>query len=99
MQEELKTRLEQLKKTLYVEEKRQKIAKVYFSILEDEAKKIGNIAYLGQGTIYPDRVESAQTSKHADKIKSHHNVTLPAGLKLKIVEPLSDFYKDEVLLS
>jgi len=78
------------------EEKRQQIAKVYFSILEDEAKKIGNIAYLGQGTIYPDRVESAQTSKHADKIKSHHNVTLPSGLKLKIVEPLSDFYKDEV---
>ena len=78
------------------EEKRQQIAEVYFSILEDEAKKIGNIAYLGQGTIYPDRVESAQTSIHADKIKSHHNVTLPSGLKLKIIEPLADFYKDEV---
>ena len=78
------------------EEKRQKIAKVYFSILEEEAEKIGNIAYLGQGTIYPDRVESAATSKHADKIKSHHNVSLPHGLKLKIVEPLAEFYKDEV---
>ena len=78
------------------EEKRQKIAKVYFLILEEEAKKIGSIKYLAQGTIYPDRIESAQTSKHADKIKSHHNVTLPHGLKLKMVEPLADFYKDEV---
>lgn len=78
------------------EEKRQKIAKLYFSILEEEAKKIGHIQYLGQGTIYPDRIESAATSKHADKIKSHHNVTLPHGLKLKIIEPLAEFYKDEV---
>ena len=78
------------------EEKRLQIAKVYFSTLEEEAEKIGSIAYLGQGTIYPDRVESAATSKHADKIKSHHNVTLPHGLKIKIVEPLSDLYKDEV---
>ena len=78
------------------EKKRQKTAKLYFAILEEEARKIGNKNYLGQGTIYPDRVESAATSKHADKIKSHHNVTLPHGLKLKIVEPLSDLYKDEV---
>src|SRR3972149_3123710 len=78
------------------EEKRQKIAKLYFEILEEEAKKIGQVKYLGQGTIYPDRIESAQPSKHADKIKSHHNVTLPHGLKLKIVEPLAEFYKDEV---
>ena len=78
------------------EEKRQKIAKVYFSVLEKEAKKIGDINYLGQSTIYPDRIESAKTSKHADKIKSHHNVTLPHGLKLKMVEPLADLYKDEV---
>lgn len=78
------------------EEKRQKIAKLYFEIFEEEAKKIGQVKFLGQGTIYPDRIESAKTSKHADKIKSHHNVTLPRGLTLKIVEPLSDFYKDEV---
>lgn len=78
------------------EEKRQKISKLYFKIFEEEAKRIGNAKYLGQGTIYPDRIESAATSKHADKIKSHHNLTLPKGLKLKIVEPLADFYKDEV---
>lgn len=78
------------------EEKRKVIAKLYFRILEEEAQKIGGIAFLGQGTIYPDRIESAATSKHADKIKSHHNVTLPHGLKLKIIEPLAEFYKDEV---
>lgn len=78
------------------EQKRLKIAKLYFTILEEEAKKIGSVGFLGQGTIYPDRIESAQTSKYADKIKSHHNVTLPKGLKLKIIEPLADFYKDEV---
>ncbi|OGD98377.1 glutamine-hydrolyzing GMP synthase [Candidatus Curtissbacteria bacterium RIFCSPLOWO2_01_FULL_38_11b] len=85
-----------LKGVVDPEEKRRKIARVYFEILEEEAKKIGNVIYLGQGTIYPDRIESAQTSKHADKIKSHHNVTLPHGLKLKIVEPLAELYKDEV---
>ena len=90
--------LNSLKGVIDPEEKRKIIAKLYFSLLEEHAKKIGNIQFLGQGTIYPDRIESAQTSKHADKIKSHHNVTLPKGLKFKIVEPLSDFYKDEVRL-
>src|SRR3989338_4812580 len=91
--------LNSLKGVIDPEEKRKIIAKLYFSLLEEHAKKIGNIQFLGQGTIYPDRIESAQTSKHADKIKSHHNVTLPKGLKLKIVEPLSDFYKDEERLN
>lgn len=85
-----------LKGVIDPEQKRQKIAKLYFKILEDEARKIGEVKYLAQGTIYPDRIESAATSKHADKIKSHHNVTLPQGLKLKIIEPLSELYKDEV---
>lgn len=95
--------LKVLKNVVDPEEKRKAIAKLYFRIFEEEAKKINNasptskqVKYLGQGTIYPDRIESAQTSKHADKIKSHHNVTLPAGLSLQIVEPLADFYKDEV---
>lgn len=88
--------LKLLKGIVDPEEKRKKIAKLYFEILAQEAKKIGNVKFLAQGTIYPDRIESAATSKHADKIKSHHNVTLPYGLKLKIVEPLSDLYKDEV---
>lgn len=78
------------------EEKRKRIAKIYFKVLEKEAKKIGDVKFLGQGTIYPDRIESAQSSKHADKIKSHHNVTLPEGLKLEVLEPVAELYKDEV---
>jgi GMP synthase (glutamine-hydrolysing) len=54
------------------------------------------IQYLAQGTIYPDRIESAEASNTAAKIKSHHNVTLPEKMHLKIVEPLRDLYKDEV---
>lgn len=78
------------------EEKRKVIAKLYFKVFEDTAKTIKGSKFLGQGTIYPDRVESASTSKHADKIKSHHNLTFPSGLKLTIIEPLADLYKDEV---
>lgn len=85
-----------LKGVVDPEEKRKIIAKLYFATLAGEARKIGKVKFLGQGTIYPDRIESAQASKHADKIKSHHNVTLPDGLKLQLVEPLADLYKDEV---
>lgn len=88
--------LRQLRGILDPEEKRKIIANNYFKVFEDEAKRIGKVEFLAQGTIYPDRVESASTSQHADKIKSHHNLTLPDGLKLQIVEPLADFYKDEV---
>jgi GMP synthase (glutamine-hydrolysing) len=48
------------------------------------------------GTIYPDRIESAQPSKQADKIKSHHNLTLPEKMRLKVLEPIKEFYKDGV---
>ncbi|HSX18582.1 MAG TPA: glutamine-hydrolyzing GMP synthase [Candidatus Saccharimonadales bacterium] len=78
------------------EQKRKAIATLYFKVLEEEARKIGNVKFLGQGTIYPDRIESAQPTEHADKIKSHHNVTLPEGLKLEVLEPIADLYKDEV---
>lgn len=88
--------LEELKGVVDPEEKRKRIAELYFAILEKEARRIKGIKFLGQGTIYPDRIESAATSKHADKIKSHHNVTLPLGLKLQILEPVAELYKDEV---
>jgi GMP synthase (glutamine-hydrolysing) len=78
------------------EQKRKIIANLYFEILDREANRIKDVKFLGQGTIYPDRIESAQTTKHADKIKSHHNVTLPDGLTLELIEPLADLYKDEV---
>lgn len=77
------------------EQKRKIIGKTFIRILESEAKKI-NAKFLVQGTIYPDVIESAG-SKHASKIKSHHNVAgLPKNMKLTLVEPLRTFYKDEV---
>lgn len=88
--------LKGLKGILEPEQKRKVIAKLYFEILDQEANRIGAVKFLGQGTIYPDRIESAEPTKHADKIKSHHNVTLPDGMSLELVEPLADLYKDEV---
>lgn len=98
-----KTFLKALTKITDPEDKRKIIAREYFKVFEDQAKKINQampsgrqVKFLGQGTIYPDRIESAQPNVHAEKIKSHHNVTLPVSLKLKLVEPLRDLYKDEV---
>ncbi len=68
---------------------------VFESALEKELKKFP-VKFLAQGTIYPDRIESASVGKHASKIKSHHNLTLPDKMKLKVLEPLRDLYKDEV---
>jgi len=78
------------------EEKRIAIGNLYIKLFEREAKKIGDIGFLVQGTIYSDVIES-KGSKHADKIKSHHNVGgLPAKMKLDLLEPMREFYKDEV---
>lgn len=77
------------------EEKRKEIGKTFIEVFEREAKKI-NAKFLVQGTIYPDVIESAG-SKHAQKIKSHHNVGgLPENMDLVLIEPLRNFYKDEV---
>jgi len=77
------------------EEKRMIIGKTFIEVLEEEAKKIG-ATFLIQGTIYPDVIESKGT-EHAEKIKSHHNVGgLPEHMKLVLLEPLRQFYKDEV---
>jgi len=82
------------------EEKRKIIAETFIKVFERKAKDLesefGHFAFLGQGTIYPDRVESAATGKNTAVIKSHHNVRLPDWMKLKVVEPLRDLYKDEV---
>jgi len=82
------------------EKKRKVIANTFIEVFEDKVKELEGknpkIKFLGQGTIYPDRIESAQPSKEADKIKSHHNVVLPEKMKLKVVEPLKELYKDEV---
>jgi GMP synthase (glutamine-hydrolysing) len=83
------------------EEKRKIIGRTFIEVfdrkVEELKKSHGSIRFLGQGTIYPDRIESAKASKSADIIKTHHNVGgLPEKMKLKLVEPLKDFYKDEV---
>src|SRR3989344_370924 len=82
------------------EKKRRIIGHTFIEVFEKKAKeleqKYKNIRFLGQGTIYPDRIESAQPSKQADKIKSHHNLTLPKKMKHKVIEPLKDLYKDGV---
>jgi len=78
------------------EKKRKIIGNLYINIFEQEAKKLENVNFLVQGTIYSDVIES-KGSKHANKIKSHHNVGgLPERMKLKLIEPLREFYKDEV---
>ncbi len=77
------------------EKKRKIIGKTFIEVFEKEAKKY-QADFLVQGTIYPDVIESSG-SKHADKIKSHHNVGgLPEDMKLTLIEPLRNFYKDEV---
>jgi len=88
--------LNQLKRVIDPEKKRQIIGRLYIQLFEKEAKKIKGVEFLAQGTIYSDVIES-KGSKKASKIKSHHNVAgLPKKMDLKLVEPLRDFYKDEV---
>ena len=79
------------------EEKRRTIGKEFISIFEREAKKIGGVHYLAQGTLYPDVIESVSFKGPSATIKSHHNVGgLPKRMKLKLVEPLRELFKDEV---
>ena len=77
------------------EEKRKIIGGEFIRVFEEEARKLEGISYLGQGTIYPDIVESG--TKTAKMVKSHHNVGgLPEDLQFELVEPLKQLFKDEV---
>jgi GMP synthase (glutamine-hydrolysing) len=79
------------------EEKRKIIGRVFAQTFEEFAKKKGPFRYLAQGTLYPDVIESGQTDAPASVIKTHHNVGgLPKDLKMELVEPLRELYKDEV---
>lgn len=79
------------------EKKRKIIGKTFIDIFEEEAAKIKGASWLGQGTIYPDVIESVSVNGPSQTIKSHHNVGgLPDKMKLKIVEPLRLLFKDEV---
>ena len=79
------------------EKKRKIIGRCFIDRFNQEAKKIKNVKYLAQGTIYPDVIESSSKKSKSDVIKSHHNVGgLPKNMKLKLVEPIRDLFKDEV---
>jgi GMP synthase (glutamine-hydrolysing) len=79
------------------EEKRKRIGEEFIRVFEDEARKLGDVKWLVQGTLYSDVIESGGEDGVAETIKSHHNVGgLPADMKLKLVEPLRLLFKDEV---
>jgi len=90
--------LEKLKGVSSPERKRKIIGREFIRIFEKEAKKIKGARYLAQGTLYPDVIESKKIKGSKNKlIKSHHNVGgLPKRLKLKLVEPFRELFKDEV---
>ena len=90
--------LEALSGIVDPEHKRRVIGSVFVDVFQEEADKIENICWLAQGTIYPDVIESAGTNTgKARVIKSHHNVGgIPDTLKLRLLEPLRELFKDEV---
>ncbi|MCG0274932.1 MAG: glutamine-hydrolyzing GMP synthase [Thermosediminibacteraceae bacterium] len=87
--------LNRLKGITDPEQKRKIIGEEFIRVFEEEAKKLGSVDFLVQGTVYPDVIESG--TKTAAVIKSHHNVGgLPKDLKFELIEPLRDLFKDEV---
>ena len=80
------------------ETKRKRIGETFIRLFEDETRSLGRVDFLVQGTTYPDVIESASTGNNAAvKIKSHHNVGgLPKDMKLTLIEPLRNLFKDEV---
>lgn len=79
------------------EGKRKAIGRVFIEVFDQEAHKIKDVKWLGQGTIYPDVIESVSVKGPSATIKSHHNVGgLPEKMNLKVVEPLNTLFKDEV---
>tara|TARA_B100000242_G_scaffold134372_1_gene95552 strand:+ start:303 stop:1850 length:1548 start_codon:yes stop_codon:yes gene_type:complete len=92
------TFLKKLKNVKDPEKKRKIIGNLFIKLFEKYAKKIRNVNYLAQGTLYPDLIESKSvTGSQTSKIKSHHNVGgLPKKMKLKLVEPIKYLFKDEV---
>ena len=90
--------LEKLKGVSDPEKKRKIIGKTFIEVFEEEAKRLGNFEYLAQGTLYPDVIESVSFKGGPSVvIKSHHNVGgLPEKMRLKLVEPLRELFKDEV---
>lgn len=91
--------LNALKEITDPEQKRKTIGKVFIDVFDTEARRLGNVDYLVQGTLYPDVIESVSVRGPSAVIKSHHNVGgLPEKMKLKLIEPLRELFKDEVRL-
>ena len=91
--------LEKLNGVSDPETKRKTIGNEFIYLFEEEAKKIGKVDYLAQGTLYPDVIESVSTKGPSAVIKSHHNVGgLPEKMNLKLLEPVRELFKDEVRL-
>jgi GMP synthase (glutamine-hydrolysing) len=90
--------LKELKGVTDPEQKRKIIGRVFIEVFEKEAKKLGPVPYLAQGTLYPDVIESVSVhGGPTSMIKSHHNVGgLPSRMKFKLMEPLRELFKDEV---
>jgi GMP synthase (glutamine-hydrolysing) len=90
--------LEALRGVADPEDKRRVIGRTFIEVFEEQAARLEGIGWLAQGTIYPDVIESAAaTTGKAHVIKSHHNVGgLPAQMKLRLIEPLRELFKDEV---
>ena len=93
--------LKQLAGVTDPETKRKRIGAEFIAVFDDEATRIaektGGVDWLVQGTLYPDVIESSSVKGPSQTIKSHHNVGgLPLGMKLKLIEPLRDLFKDEV---
>jgi GMP synthase (glutamine-hydrolysing) len=79
------------------EEKRKIIGREFIGVFEQKARELGSAKYLAQGTLYPDVIESISFKGPSATIKSHHNVGgLPETMKLKLIEPLRELFKDEV---
>lgn len=79
------------------EQKRKIIGRVFIEVFEEEAKRIKDVRYLVQGTLYPDVIESVSVKGPSDTIKTHHNVGgLPEKMNLKLIEPFRELFKDEV---
>jgi GMP synthase (glutamine-hydrolysing) len=90
--------LDALKGVTDPEEKRKTIGRLFVDVFEEESDRLGGVEYLAQGTLYPDVIESVSaTGGPSATIKSHHNVGgLPERMKLKLIEPLRELFKDEV---
>jgi GMP synthase (glutamine-hydrolysing) len=91
--------LDALKGVVDPETKRKRIGAVFIEVFEEEARRIGGVGFLVQGTLYPDVIESVSVRGPSATIKSHHNVGgLPEKMNLKLIEPLRELFKDEVRL-